>query len=125
MYGLFKFSALLWAKQYHSLEAVMRAFSHTFGFFFVFVFFFLSLGIHTKMIGLRLPKTPLSLPFPKTSSVKAHFRPFQSTCQKSVRSFSKPDALGFLRENYEKWIKCPQKLLFVKPTNKEYIYYST
>lgn len=122
MYGLFKFSALLWAKQYHSLEAVMRAFSHTFVFF---LFFFLSLGIHTKMIGLRLPKIPLSLPFPKTSSVKAHFRPFQSTCQKSVRSFSKPDALGFLRENYEKWIKCPQKLLFVKPTNKEYIYYST
>ena len=97
MYGLFKFSALLWAKQYDSLEAVMRAFSHT----FVFFCFFLSLGIHTKMIGLRLPKTPLSLPFPKTSSVKAHFRPFQSTCQKSVRSFSKPDTLGF----YEKITK--------------------
>lgn len=73
------------------------------------------------MIGLRLPKTPLSLPFPKTS-VKAHLRPFQSTRQKSVRSLSKQDALGFLRENYEKWIKCPQKLLFVKPTNKKYIY---
>ena len=88
--------------------------------FFLFCFF-LSSGIHTKMIGLRLPKTPLSLPFPKTS-VKAHFRPFQSTRQKSVRSLSKQDALGFLRENYEKWIKCPQKLLFVKPTNKKYIY---
>ena len=77
------------------------------------------------MIGLRLPKTPLSLPLPKTSSVKAHFRPFQSTRQKSVRSFIKQDALGFLRENYEKWIKYPQKLLFIEPTNKEYIYYST
>lgn len=70
------------------------------------------------MIAFRLPKTPLSLPFPKTSSVKAHFGPFQSTRQKSVRSFSKENALGLLRENYEKWIKCPKKLLFVFLANE-------